>query len=80
VIDGVTKWLSNWKNNNWKSSNNKCIKNLDLWKDLDFLLSSIKYSFVHVKAHSGEPLNELVDKLAHDAANNSVTDFNCLTD
>ena len=33
VMDGVTKWLPNWKLNNWKTTNKKSVvKNLELWQ------------------------------------------------
>ena len=42
VIDGITKWIKNWKINDWKTTNKKEIKNLDLWMDLDKLTSKFK--------------------------------------
>ena len=42
VIDGITKWIKNWKINDWKTTNKKEIKNLDLWMDLDKLTSNLK--------------------------------------
>ena len=40
VKDGITVWVKNWENNNWKTSDKKNVKNVDLWKklrDLDCL-------------------------------------------
>ena len=69
VMDGVTKWLPNWKLNSWKTTNKKsAVKNVELWQELDGLLSSHKIKWVWVKGHNGHPENERVDKLARDQA------------
>ena len=34
VKQGITVWHVNWLRNNWKSSNGKEIKNVELWKNL----------------------------------------------
>ena len=68
VMDGVQEWLPNWKKNNWRTSNNNCaVKNIDLWQELDQLLSKHKIRWIWVKGHNGHPENERVDKLARDA-------------
>lgn len=60
VQKGITQWLENWKKRDWKN-----VKNSDLWKTLDKLKSQFKHlTFIHVKGHSGNPLNELADKTA----------------
>ncbi len=69
VMDGVTQWMPNWKQNNWKTTNKKsAVKNLDLWQELDRLLPAHKIKWVWVKGHNGHPENERVDKLARDFA------------
>ena len=69
VMDGVTKWLPNWKLNNWKTTNKKsAVKNLELWQELDGLLACHKIKWMWVKGHNGHPENERVDKLARDQA------------
>ena len=35
VMDGLTKWLPNWKKNGWKTTDKKPVKNEDLWRLLD---------------------------------------------
>ena len=42
--------------------------NLDLWKKYDLTSSNKKISFIHVKGHSGDKYNEIVDKLARQEA------------
>ena len=68
VIDGITKWIKNWKINDWKTSNKKEIKNLDLWMDLDKLTSKFKITWNWVKAHSTNEYNNKVDRLARNEA------------
>ena len=68
VMDGVQSWLPNWKKNNWRTSNKKSpVKNIDLWQQLDELLSKHQIRWIWVKGHNGHPENERVDKLARDA-------------
>lgn len=68
VMDGITKWLPNWKQNNWKTSNKKsAVKNVDLWQKLDMLTQGHEIRWVWVKGHNGHPENERVDQLARDA-------------
>jgi len=59
VIDGITSWIDNWKIKNWKN-----IKNVDLWKRLDYVRNAHKITWIWVKGHSGNVGNEYVDKLA----------------
>ena len=64
VKDGITVWIKNWENNNWKTSEKKNVKNIDLWKKLKDLdsLSNVEWNWV--KGHSNDPMNELADQLA----------------
>ena len=67
VMDGVTKWLPNWKQNDWHTANKKtAVKNIDLWQELDTLMAPHQILWNWVKGHNGHPENERVDKLAHD--------------
>jgi len=64
VKDGITVWIKNWKQNNWKSSNKKPVKNKDLWIKLDNSCQKHKVSWKWIKAHAGNKFNNLVDELA----------------
>ena len=64
VKDGITEWIKKWKVNNWKSSNKKPVKNKDLWIKLDNCCKKHSVSWKWIKAHAGNKLNDLVDKLA----------------
>ena len=67
VMDGVQQWLPNWKKRGWKTANKKPVKNEDLWRKLDALLSNHTIDWHWVKGHSGHRENELVDQLANEA-------------
>lgn len=64
---GMTTWLSQWKKRGWKGSNNKPVKNIDLWQKLDELSSLHQIRWHWVKGHSGHPENDQVDALANAA-------------
>ena len=65
VKDGITKWLTNWKKNNWVTASRKPVKNKDLWEQLDTLNSFHNVSWQWVKAHAGHRENEIADMLAN---------------
>ena len=64
VLEGITNWITNWKQNNWKSSNKKDVKNKDLWLELDTLVNKFKIEWKWVKGHSGNVENDIADLLA----------------
>ena len=69
VLKGITEWIENWIKKDFKN-----VKNIELWKTLYNLkkqteeLPSIKLLFNKVKGHNGNKYNEMVDKLASNAA------------
>jgi len=64
VMDGVEKWLEGWKAKNWRTASKKPVKNVDLWQEIDQLLSQHKTAWQWVKGHSGHIENERADALA----------------
>ncbi|MBT4804179.1 MAG: ribonuclease HI [Legionellales bacterium] len=68
VQRGVTEWLQGWKKNNWRTAARKPVKNKDLWERLDPQLDMHNIEWLWVKGHAGHRENEIVDKLANDAA------------
>ena len=70
VKNGMMQWIENWQKNNWKTANKKPVKNQELWQELVELAKQHKINWHWVKAHNGDEMNERVDKLARDAAEN----------
>ena len=68
VKDGITKWIKNWKKNNWKTSAKKPVKNQELWKKLDKLVKFHDVKWEWIKGHSTNTYNNLADELAKKAA------------
>ena len=68
VKEGITNWIKIWEKNNWKTANKKKVKNIELWKKLNTLSNFHDIEWKWVKAHSGDPMNNMVDKLARKAA------------
>ena len=64
VKDGITDWIKKWKQNSWKSSNKKPVKNKDLWIKLDNSCLKHKVTWKWVKAHASNKYNNLADVLA----------------
>ena len=65
LMNGINTWIHGWKKNNWKTSSNKNVKNVDLWKIIDELNSNHSIEWIWVKGHSGNPGNEMADELAN---------------
>lgn len=65
VVEAFNKsWIDNWQRNNWKTADKKDVKNKDMWQDLLNELSKHRWSFVKVKGHSDNELNNRCDELA----------------
>ncbi|MBN2647200.1 MAG: ribonuclease HI [Thiotrichales bacterium] len=65
VKNGITVWMQNWKQKNWRTSANKPVKNQELWQRLDAAVQPHQVEWCWVKGHSGHPENERVDALAN---------------
>ena len=64
VKDGITKWIHGWKNNGWKTSAKKPVKNAELWQRLEAAIERHDVSWHWVKGHSDHPENDRADALA----------------
>ena len=62
--DGLTKWMSGWKRNGWKTAAKKPVKNKDLWQALEEAASRHDVDWRWVKGHAGNEGNERADALA----------------
>ena len=67
VQQGITSWIINWRNNDWRNKRKQAIKNVDLWQELDQCIAKHQVNWHWVKGHAGNEFNELADKLATDA-------------
>ncbi|CDW52016.1 Cauli VI and RNase H domain containing protein [Trichuris trichiura] len=66
VINCVTKWIHQWRLNNWTSANGHPVKNKADLTRLVALSESISVNWVHVAGHAGISGNEAADKLARE--------------
>jgi ribonuclease HI len=63
------RWYVNWRKRGWTNAQKKPVANRDLWEPLiDCYERRGNVSFEWVRGHSGDPMNELVDRLAVTAA------------
>ncbi len=68
TIDGITKWVSGWQKNGWKTKNKTEVLNRDLWEILVSLVQGKNITWHHVAGHVGIPGNERVDTIANSFA------------
>ena len=61
------KWYIDWEKKSWKTSNDKPVKNKDLWEKLIPFFFDKRFIFTKVKGHSGNRWNEEVDSIAKKA-------------
>jgi ribonuclease HI len=67
VMKGMTEWITAWKARGWRTASKQPVKNADLWRRLDEVLSGHEVRWQWVKGHSGDPENERADELARNA-------------
>jgi len=63
VKNGITSWMFNWKRKNWRTADNKPVKNVDLWQRLEEAAQRHQVKWHWVKGHAGTELNERADEL-----------------
>jgi ribonuclease HI/uncharacterized phage-like protein YoqJ len=71
------RWWEGWLKRDWHNSQKKPVANRDLWEPLIELVRSRaggpdRVTFQWVKGHSDDPMNDLVDRLAVEAATNGA--------
>ena len=72
VQKGISEWIHVWKEQNWRTSNKKEVKNNDLWRQLDKLTQQHQIEWLWVRGHSGHDGNEQADKLANQGAESII--------
>ena len=65
VKNGIDSWIAGWKLKGWRTASGQPVKNVDLWKKLDQLVSTHDIDWQWVKGHAGEEGNEKADELAN---------------
>ncbi|HMO56605.1 MAG TPA: ribonuclease HI [Roseiflexaceae bacterium] len=71
LLNGITRWIRNWRLRGWKTSEGRPVENRDLWEELDQLAGS-RTTWRAVRGHSGDPLNERADLIAHSYATGRI--------
>ena len=67
VKNGITVWVHSWIKNNWKTNNNRKVKNQDLWELLYNLNENRNITWHWVKGHANCINNENADFIARSA-------------
>lgn len=75
LINGMTKWVVGWKNNNWQTKQKTEVLNRDLWEELSRLSEGKKITWNHLPGHSGVPGNERADIIATKMADGDDADL-----
>src|SRR3546814_10088252 len=58
------RWHEGWVKRGWKNSQRQPVANRDLWEPfIELVLDRGDVTFSWVKGHSGDPMNDLVDRL-----------------
>ena len=70
--DGITKWINNWKVNNWRTASKKPVKNVELWQRLDRASIPHDIDWKWIKGHAGHSENERADALARLGLENAL--------
>lgn len=65
VQKGITEWLPSWKRRSWRTADNKPVKNVDLWQQLEAMAAKHQVEWVWVRGHAGHDGNERADALAN---------------
>ena len=67
VRKGITEWIHSWKKKGWRTAAGQPVKNVELWKRLDELVTTSGHviDWRWVKGHAGDPGNERADALAN---------------
>ncbi len=66
VIKGITEWMPNWKRRDWRTASGTMVKNLDLWLEIDRIVTGTKalIRYQHVRGHQDTPWNSYADESA----------------
>lgn len=72
VINGITKWVSNWQRNGWQTASKQPVTHRAIWEQMVSLVEGRgtegAVTWKYVPGHQGVPGNERVDDIAQDFA------------
>ncbi len=75
------KWYLNWRRRGWRNAAGKPVANPDLWEPLVEAFEAGRFGVPRwVKGHSGDVMNDLVDRLAVEACQRQAGDTGVATD
>ncbi len=67
LINAFTQgWIEKWMKTGWKRNKNEEVKNVELWKELVSLSDYHRITWIKVKGHADNEMNNRCDKLATD--------------
>ena len=70
VVNAIEKgWIDNWQKNGWKTAKKDEVLNKDLWQKLIELIKKHPSTFIKVKGHADNELNNLCDRMAVEEVN-----------
>ena len=75
LINGITKWVSSWQRNGWKTKAKEEVLNRDLWERLTDLASQKEIEWNYIGGHSGIKGNERCDVIATSFADKAKVDL-----
>lgn len=67
-------WIYSWAKKGWKGADKKPVKNVELWQELLDLSKKHELTFVKVKGHSDNELNNRCDFLAREQVEKILAD------
>nr|XP_046230050.1 ribonuclease H1 isoform X2 [Scatophagus argus]XP_046230051.1 ribonuclease H1 isoform X2 [Scatophagus argus] len=68
TINGVTRWVKNWKLNNWRLKSGGPVINKEDFMKLDRLNAELEVVWMHIPGHVGYRGNEEADRLSREGA------------
>lgn len=77
VVNGLTKWLPDWKRKGWKTAGGSPVRNRNLWETLESVVNALAaagcpVTWEWVRGPADYPGNEMADKLAHEGADKAL--------
>jgi ribonuclease HI len=65
LVSGITERLPWWRSRGWRTMKGRKVPDRELWQELAELAATRQVKWTWVQAHTGNPGNERVDRLAH---------------